>query len=145
MIVSFEFSTPQEAHKKLAIVAETFGYSLTSKKGEVDPAQLSFPIDEEVTTKPKPSRKVKPKLEVPQTIEVVRPPEVVIPIEVVVPTPIEVTPPTKEEATKALGLVNSTKGLAAAREVLLKFGGQRISEIKPEDYAALIEACQALV
>lgn len=41
----------------------------------------------------------------------------------------------------ALQKVNNNKGLAAAKEVLAKFGADRYSEIRSEDHAAFIKAC----
>lgn len=63
------------------------------------------------------------------------------------PPAAPVTPPaTQEQATEALKKVNSAKGLPAAREILLKFGANRMSELKSEHFGAFVLACaQVLV
>lgn len=49
---------------------------------------------------------------------------------------------TKEQAMEALQHLVSTTNLETAKAVLNKFGALRISDIKEEDYGALIEACK---
>ncbi len=48
---------------------------------------------------------------------------------------------TREDALQALQKVNSEKGLPTARVVLAKFGCQRISEVKEEQYSDFVAAC----
>lgn len=53
--------------------------------------------------------------------------------------------PTKEAAVEALQKVNANKGISTAREILIKFSAQRISDIKETDYPAFIKECQGVL
>jgi hypothetical protein len=52
---------------------------------------------------------------------------------------------TTDDLRKALAAVNEKKGLAFARELLVKFGAGRVSEVKEDQYAEVIAACKAAV
>ncbi len=52
--------------------------------------------------------------------------------------------PTRDEAKKAVLTVAKEKGHDAAAGLLAKFGATKISEVKEEDIAAIIEAAKAL-
>jgi len=51
----------------------------------------------------------------------------------------------KETVHQALQQVNVAVGLNKAREILAKFGINRISEIKPEQYKPFVDACNEAV
>ena len=51
--------------------------------------------------------------------------------------------PTAEDARKAVLAVAKDKGHDAASALLGKFGAKKISELKPDDFTALIEAAKA--
>lgn len=53
--------------------------------------------------------------------------------------------PTREDAIAALQKVNAKKSLAKAREVLSRFGCNRISELDPKFYQEFIELCEKTV
>lgn len=59
---------------------------------------------------------------------------------------VEETAPTKpvsiDDVRAALQIFTGIEGVPAGIELLKKFGAARISELKVEDYAAFIEACQ---
>lgn len=52
---------------------------------------------------------------------------------------------TLEEAAALLKTVNANLGLEKAREILTGLGCSRMSEVKPEQYGALAEACEKLL
>lgn len=60
-----------------------------------------------------------------------------------VPAP-EPTPsaPTLEVASAKLKAVNDTKGLIVAREILAFVGANRLSEVSPDKYEAVIAECE---
>lgn len=49
---------------------------------------------------------------------------------------------TADDAFKALQLVNAKKQIPGVQEVLAKFKCARLSELKAEDYAQFIDACE---
>lgn len=49
---------------------------------------------------------------------------------------------TKEDTYAALQKVNTTVSLAAAREILLSFGVQRMSELKEDQFATFVKRCE---
>lgn len=53
--------------------------------------------------------------------------------------------PTKEEAIAALGKVNETHGMPAARNVLKHFGASRLSEIDKSVYPDFIRKCRETI
>jgi hypothetical protein len=65
------------------------------------------------------------------------------------PHPPQGTPAvTVDQAIKALGAVNKSNGnneasMAICRAILAQFGAAKMSEVKPESYAAFVAACQA--
>lgn len=50
-------------------------------------------------------------------------------------------PATVDDVRAAISRVNEKFGLVPARKVLNRFGVKRIPELKPEQYAAFVEAC----
>lgn len=64
------------------------------------------------------------------------------------PTPPQAQAVTVDQAIKALGAVNKSNGnneasMAICRSILSQFGAAKMSEVKPESYAAFVAACQA--
>ena len=58
-----------------------------------------------------------------------------------VEAPVEKGSVTKEAVHQALQKVNISCGLPKAREILLKFGAQRISELTPDKYSDFVTIC----
>lgn len=50
--------------------------------------------------------------------------------------------PTYEQVVDALKEVNGKHGMAAVRAIILPYGAQKISEVKPVDFAAVIKAAK---
>lgn len=51
----------------------------------------------------------------------------------------------KEDVRKALQAVQSTNGRDAAVAILKKFKVKTLSQLKPDDYQAVLDACEAVV
>lgn len=49
---------------------------------------------------------------------------------------------TKADIVAACQKVSETKGLPVARELLATYGAKRVSDVKEEDYAEFIKACE---
>jgi hypothetical protein len=56
---------------------------------------------------------------------------------------IDLTPSTYKQASDAVVALANSKGRAVALEVLAKFGVAKLPEAKPDQYAAIIAACEA--
>jgi hypothetical protein len=61
--------------------------------------------------------------------------------------PAKGSAPTKDELEATVRKVfnNPKHGVAAARKILSKYNAQRVSELKPENFANVISDCQALL
>jgi outer membrane biosynthesis protein TonB len=132
LIVTVSGKTLEEVKVKLMWVAKEFGLMLAD-------AQMNLPLE----TKPKKTKEkeiekpVEPKVEKPVEPKVEKPVEPKI--EIKVETKVVGT---REAAAEALKKLNSAKSVSAAREMLLKFGASRFSELKPENYGSFIEECE---
>jgi hypothetical protein len=61
------------------------------------------------------------------------------------PVPVDPSNPTTEDGCRAaIVAVNDKFGLVPARKLLTEFGVKRIPELKPEQYADFVKACNAV-
>lgn len=103
------------------------------------PAPLKGEVLAPVEAKPagKPGRKPKAKDTAQTDIEdVTNAPEPEIEPELDAPVP------THDDVVEALKKVNGAHGMGAVREIIGKFNCQKISEVKPDNFVAVIEAAK---
>lgn len=81
----------------------------------------------------KPGRK--PKAEAPKQADIE---EVIAEQEAELDAPV----PTHDDVVEALKKVNGAHGMGAVREIIGKFNCQKISEVKPDNFVAVIEAAK---
>lgn len=155
MKIMFETENPVEAAKFLDIWLQ-----VEQRRVEADPAPETIlpeepePVFEEPEVvpeeKPEPKRKNQRRMPVvkevpPELVDTsITPeplPEIEIPEE---PEPTATTELTIDDVRKAVDALNSRKGLGAARDAVMQFGANRISDVDPSQYAALIAHCGAV-
>lgn len=54
-------------------------------------------------------------------------------------------PATHDDMVAALSKVNGDRGMQAVRDIIVKFGAQKVGEVKAEDRAAVIAAAKAII
>jgi hypothetical protein len=57
---------------------------------------------------------------------------------------VPVDPTSEEQVRQAITAVNDNFGLVAARKVMRQFNANRIPDLKPEQYADFVKACNAV-
>jgi hypothetical protein len=114
-------STPEGVEIKDAVPSDT------------PPANLSVVSKELEPETSKPGKRGRPKKETTEIKE-----------KIATPAPVAPTQPLSREQVKtALEQLNAARGITVVREILAKFNCSRLSEVKEEQFADFIAACQA--
>ena len=140
--ISYQFATPEEAIAFLA------------KANNITHLSREIVAPEEVVTPPAPPKRrakaAAPVQDISHNIQVILPPSAAP-----TPEPIKAAPKAPNAPVQAVAAVgadevraalrevfNSPGGAKAAADVLKEFGATRISDVKPEQYAAFVKACK---
>lgn len=125
-------NTIEELMEKVCAIANKFNVDLSENtKTPVTAEVVEAAKTMEVEEKPKRSKKAATTTTITNAV-------MVEPVEEVKETKTY----TKQDVTDACQKVSEVKGLPVARELLATFGAKRISEVKEEDYAKFVEACE---
>lgn len=129
-------STVEELMEKVCAIANKFNVDLsqntkTPVTKEIVEAAKTIEVEAEVEEKPAPKAKKAKK----ETV-------VEAPVELVAHETKEFVTYTKQDIANACQKVSEKHGLEVAREILATFGAKRISEVKEEEYAAFVKACE---
>lgn len=166
MFLTFEADTAEELHAKVANYARVCGLLACAHGAQMDlpfkaSAVVPAPVAEITAPAPKRGRPKKVKESEPVSAppsavaEETAAPELMpaesepvvteVPAaETAVQAPVEVEPATKEQAIAALTEVNGKLGMSKARELLARFGANRMSEVKAEDYGRFVMEARSL-
>jgi hypothetical protein len=156
MNITITAETPEELREKLVRIAKFFGHDSSQlelnpqvvTENTVDVGHVPLPEPEKPVlsvVKPKTTRrKSQPKAEE-KPIET---DDESLPVEQSLDEPVQlemIQKVTKQEVESALRNLVADSSVEAATKVLSQFGAKRLSEIKEDDYAALLAACRSAI
>lgn len=141
--IKFQADNATDLKNKILSMAQVFSAETTQ-------VQMPFPIADAPTVKEMKVRTAEP-APLPETKktkakkEKTPEPEEVEETDIIHTGSLKEIAATQTDVVDALKQVNTAKGMAAARKIMTDLGYNKIAEIKPEHYEAVVQACEKLL
>lgn len=141
MILTIEATTAQELRTKILSLADTYtdAYKNVPTQLELTPQNVNETTPQHVNPNPEPIKKSAGRPKKTAAAEPVAPTAPQVQPEPVMPTPEDL----RAAFEKVAGEEN--ENIEAVRGILERFGARKMSEVKREDYPALVKACNDYV